>query len=147
MNNNVFIVYISKNSEIEHIYPCATRDSAADVIKKRLAKLMEDGYIIDGKAPDDFEITHCSSSQKSVIKLYLKTFPDSKAEIGIGMHEVISSRYRSREEEILHFKSLSYTLEKDAKECGNDPILLAKAEVYRLAALDIEENTTEGWRS
>lgn len=147
MNNHIFIVYVLKNSEIEHIYPCATRDSAAAVIKKRLAKLMEEGYKIDGKVPDDFEITHCTSSQKSVIKLFMKNIPDSKAEIGIGMHEVIGARYRSREEEILHFKSLSYTLENDAKECGNDPILLAKAEVYRLAALDIEENTTEGWRS
>lgn len=49
--------------------------------------------------------------------------------------------YRTKDETIRYFEILSNEYEKEAHRNGDNPVLLAKAEAYEMAAYELKNNT------
>jgi len=121
--------YILRDEKIEA--STATRDEAIELI--RLKQEMEK------------KAHQWLHAEFSIIEGEQEFIKYEDVPLDIKEQKVICERYRTRQEEIKYFKQLAYEFERDGHRNNDDPVMMAKAESYRLAAFDLEHNTKEGW--
>ena len=142
----VYVVYlIYQYDGFDKMMVCASREAAAIVASKELESFRNQGYKAADGYPERYHFGDYERPPFPESMSYRLANKDGEVEINIEEQEVIGDRYRTRQEEIVYFKQLSYEFERDGHRKGNDPVLMAKAEAYRSAAFDLEHNTKEGW--